>query len=127
MVVIPIEADAPRDFLDDPPIGHDAVRRCHRFAAHLDLTVGIGDGAILLRPGGGGQDYISKKRGFGEENFLHHEMVESGDGLAHMMRVGIRHGRVLAHDVHAANIAGMHGIHDFNHSEATLGIERATP
>ena len=44
-----------------------------------------------------------------------------------MHGVGIRHRRVLAHDVHAVNLSGVHGVHDLHHREPGLRIELAAP
>jgi len=44
-------------------------------AAHLHLPVGVGDGAVLLRPGRGRQHDIGVFRGFGQEDVLHDEML----------------------------------------------------
>ncbi len=37
--------------------------------------------------------------------------------------VGIRHRRVLAHDVHAVDLAGMDRVHDLDDGQAGLGVE----
>ena len=55
------------------------------------------------------------------------QAVELGERGARVMRVGVRHRRIFAHDVHAANLALMHGIHDFHHGETRLRIERHAP
>src|SRR5919108_2651019 len=41
--------------------------------------------------------------------------------------MGVRHGRVLAHDVHAPDFVLMDGVHDLDHSESRLGIELRAP
>ena len=74
----PVEPDAPRDFLDDRQILARIPRQRQGAAAQLDLPVGIGDGAVLLRPGRGRQDDIGVFRGLGQEQILHDEMLELG-------------------------------------------------
>ncbi len=125
--VVPVEAHAARDFLDDPQIGLRLARRLQRLAAELHHAVGVGDGAILLRPRSGGQDDVCEIAGFGEEDLLHHQPVELRERLARVMRVGVRHRRVLAHDVHAADLAVEHRVHDLDDREPRLGIERRAP
>ena len=70
--------------------------------AQLHHAVGVADGTGLLGPGSGGQHYVGQPRGFGHENVLHHHMVQAGQGMACVVQVGVAHGGVFAHDVHAA-------------------------
>ena len=44
-----------------------------------------------------------------------------------MIEVGVGHRGVLAHDVHALDLVGMHGVHDLDHGLAALGIELHAP
>ncbi len=44
-----------------------------------------------------------------------------------MRNIGIGHRGILAHDVHAADLSRMHGVHDLHDREARLRIERAAP
>ena len=96
-------------------------------AAHLHLAVGVGDGAVLLRPGRGRQDDVGVGRGLGQEDVLHHEMLEMRERAARVVEVGVRHRGVLAHDVHALDLVGVHRVHDLDHGLAALGIERHAP
>ena len=41
------------------------------------------------------------ERGLGDEQILHHEMVELGQRLARVLQIGIRHRGVFALDIHA--------------------------
>jgi hypothetical protein len=41
--------------------------------------------------------------------------------LARVVGVGVGHRGVLAHDVHAADVAVVDGVHDFHHGQAGLG------
>jgi len=44
-----------------------------------------------------------------------------------MLGIGVRHGRVLPHDIHATNIACMDFVHDLHHGQATFGVEFGVP
>ena len=103
------------------------ARQRQRLAAHLHLAIGVGDGAVLLRPRRGRQDHVGIDRGLGEEEVLHHEMLEMRQRLARVIEIGIGHRRVLAHDVHALDHVGMDRVHDLDHGEALLRIELGAP
>ena len=98
-----------------------------RRAAELHPAVGVGEGAGLLREGGGRQHHVGVQRRLGQEDVLHDEMLELGQRLARMVQVGVRHRRVLAHDVHALDLAGVDRVHDLDHGQAALRIERLCP
>ena len=68
-----------------------------RLAAHLHQPVGIGEGAGLFREGAGRQDHVGQVGGLGEEDVLHHQVLQRGQRFARMVGVGVGHGRVLAH------------------------------
>ena len=44
-----------------------------------------------------------------------------------MLHIRVGHGRVFAHDVHAANLTRMHGVHDLDDGEPWYRIERRSP
>ena len=75
VLIRPVETKIFRDFLDDPPILARVAGQGQGMAAHLDLPVGVGDGAVLFRPGRRGQHHIGMERGFGQEYILHHEVL----------------------------------------------------
>jgi len=50
-------------------------------------------------------------------------VIERGERLARMVHVRIRHGWILAHDVHAADLALLRGMDGLDHGEARLGVE----
>ena len=52
---------------------------------------------------------------------------QMGERAAGMIEVGVRHRRVLAHDVHALDLVGVHRVHDLDHGLAALGIELLAP
>jgi len=50
-----------------------------------------------------------------------------GQRLARMLDIGIRHRRVLTHDVHALDLVAMHRVHDLDHGQPALVVERGLP
>ena len=54
-------------------------------------------------------------------------MVELGQRLPRVMQVGVGHGRVLAHDIHAVQPVIEHGVHDLDHGQTGLRVQRDTP
>jgi hypothetical protein len=76
MLVVPVAAHALGDVLDEPEVLPRLARQRQGLAAHLHLPVRVGDRAVLLRPGRGRQDHVGIGRGLGEEDVLHHEMLE---------------------------------------------------
>ena len=54
-------------------------------------------------------------------------MLHLREPLARVVRVGIGHRRILAHDVHAADLPFAGGIHDLDHGEARLLVELHAP
>ena len=89
----------------------------------MHLPVGVGDGAALFGKGGGGQDHIGIIGGFGDENILHHQMLQLGQSIPRMGHIWIGHGWVFAQHIHAANIACVHSIHDFGDGETFVGVQ----
>ncbi len=127
MLVVPAAAHAVGDLLDDPQIVPRVARQRQRLAAHLHLAIGVGDGAVLLRPARGRQHHIGIDRGLGEEEILHHEMLEMRQRLARMIEIGIGHRRILALDVHALDLVVMDRVHDLDHGLALLRVELDAP
>ena len=62
-----------------------------------------------------GQNHVGHHRRLGQEDVLHHQMLELGDAGAGVIEIGIRHRRVLALDVHAPDLAGIRRIDDLDH------------
>ena len=62
-----------------------------------------------------------------QEDVLDHEMFELGERDAGVMLVGIRHGRILAHDIHRLDLVGMDRVDDLDHRQPALGIELGAP
>ncbi len=118
--------------LDDPQVWPGVARRVDRLLAQLHHAVGVGDRAGLLGPGGGGQHHIGQPGGFGHEDVLHHQVLQTGQRMARMVQVGVAHGRVFAHDVHAAHlvriaVGGKRLVHDFDHGVAGLVVQLRAP
>ena len=127
MAVGPRQAESLGDLDQDPQIVARIAGQRQRLAAHLHLAVGIGHRARLLRPSRRRQDHVGHHRRLGEEDVLHHEMLELGDAGAGMIEVGIRHRRVLALDIHAPDLAFVRRIDDLDHGEAGLFRQRRLP
>ena len=102
---MPVEPDPVGDVLDDLPVDPGLARRVQHLAAELHPAVGVGVGAVLLQVGGGRQDHVGELGGLGEEDVLHHEEVQRGQGLADLVDVRVGQERVLAQHVHAAHAA----------------------
>ena len=98
-----------------------------RRPSDLHLTVGIGIGAELFGMRGGRQHDIGMPGGFGEEDVLNDEMLELGKRRAGMDLVGIRHGRVFAHDVHALDRSVMDRVDDLDDGQAARSGSSVRP
>ena len=96
-------------------------------AAHLHLAIGIGDRAVLFRPGRGRQHDVGIDRGLGEEQVLHDEMFEMGQCLARVIEIRIRHRGIFTHDVHALDHVSVDRVHDLDNRETFLRIELGAP
>ena len=130
--IVPIQAHVSCHLLNDPQIRFGLTRRINRLLAQLHHPVGVGHRAGFFGPGGGRQHHIGQPGGFGHENVLHHQMFQTRQRVARMVQVGVAHGRVLAHDVHAANLVrvalGRHYlVHDLDHGVAGLVIQLCIP
>ena len=101
--------------------------RLDRLAAELHHAIGVRHGADLLGPRGRGQHDVGEVRRFGEEDVLHDQMIERGERLAGVIDVRIGHRRVFAHDVHAADLVLLGGVHDLDDGEARIRIELRVP
>ncbi len=116
-VIVPGQSHPFGDFLDDPQILPRVAGRLDDLARELNAAVGIGEGAGFFRECRGRQDHVGMERRFGDEQVLHHEMIEFCQRLARMLQVGIRHRGVLALDIHAGDFAGVDRVHDLDHGE----------
>jgi hypothetical protein len=123
MAVVPGQAQAFADLLDDPEILSCVTRGLDGLATHLHQAIGVGEGAGFLRKSAGRQDHIGQVRGLGQEDVLHHHVLQAGHGLAGMVGVGVTHRRVLALHVHALDAAFLGGMHHLHHRQAYLVIQ----
>ena len=93
-----LPAHPPRDFLDDPPVGHRFARQRKQRALAADRAVAVGDSAIFLAPRGGGKADMRKGAGVGLfDHVADDDEGAGGEGLAHAVRVGHRHRGVGRH------------------------------
>ncbi|MNM80225.1 hypothetical protein D3C81_921890 [compost metagenome] len=127
MPIVPGQPEPRGQLAQDPQVLACLPGRVDRLPAQLHRAVRIGEGASLLGEGRGGQHHIGQAGGLGQENVLHHQMVERGQRLARVLRIRVRHRRVLAHDVHAAHGACLDGLHDLHHGQARLLVQRHAP
>ena len=97
-------------------------------SAHaLDAAVGVGEGAVLLRKAGRGQDHVGVDVGLVEEDVLGDEELELLDGVAGVRQVRLAHQRVLAHHVPALDLAGQDAVHHLGRGQAGHGGQRYPP
>ncbi len=94
---------------------------------YLHAPIRVGEGARFLGKGRGRQHHIGVERGLGQEEILHDEVIEHRQRLASVIEIRIRHRRILPFHVHAADLAGVDGVHDLNDGEALLRIELLAP
>src|SRR5258708_17659927 len=87
------------------------------FAEELNFAGGIGDGAVFLVSGGGGENDVSDLGGVGHEH-----VVADGEfdlAASRAKRAEMRE-RVRAHDVERFELAGLRGFDDLRRGEAGL-------
>ena len=123
MLVVPGQAQLIGDALDNPQVLSRFAWRVDRLPTHLHQTIGVGEGAGFFGEGACGQDHVGQVRGFGQENVLHHQMLQRGQSPTCMVGVGVRHGWVFALHVHALDAAVMDGVHHLHHGQADLLVE----
>ena len=121
---MPIQAQPFGQLLQNPQVLFGFARWLDGLTAHLHQPVGVGKGAVFLGEGTGRQDHVGQVGGFSQKDVLHHEVIQRGKRLASMVGIGVGHGGVLAHHVHATDLACFDGIHDFNDGQAGLVIQR---
>ena len=127
MRVAPIEPQPFRHLDDDPQVLLRFAGRFERLTSELHEAIGVRERARLLGKCRSGQYDIGEIRRLGEEDVLHDQHLEIGQRLSCMLGVRIGHRGVLAHDVHAADRARVHSVHDLDHRQAGRRIESALP
>ena len=95
----------PRQLAGDPPVGPGLLRRRQRLTHALDAPLAVGEGAVLLGEGRGGQEDMSALGRLVKEEILDHEAVELAHGLLGVVEVGLGQQRILAHHVHGPDAA----------------------
>ncbi len=124
---MPVETQAPRHFLDDPPVLACVTgQRQHRLR-ELNETVGVGEAAGLLVEAGCRQYDVGQHRGLGQEDVLHHEVLQLRQPCPRVVEIGVGHRRVLALDVHGADAALAGSVHDLDHGQARGVRQRSLP
>ena len=74
-LVLPIQAHAFGNLLNDPQIGFGLSRRLNRLSAHLHHAIGVGHGTRFFWPGGSGQHHIGQPCRFCHENILNDQVL----------------------------------------------------
>ncbi len=80
----------------------------------------------------GRQHHVGQPGGLGHEDVLHHQVLQAGQRVARVVQVRVAHGRVLAHDVHAADLVRVavgrqRLVHDLDDGVAGLLVQRHAP
>ena len=83
--------------------GRDLARRREGLADPLDAPLRVGEGAVLLREGRGGEEDVGALRRLVHEEVLDDEAVELAERLLRVVEIGLGEQRVLAHHVHRAD------------------------
>ncbi len=125
--VVPGQTQAARQLIDDPEILPRVAGRIQRPAPQLHHPVGVGERSVLLRKRGCWKHDVCQITGFRQENILYDQVLQFCQRLPGVMHVGIGHRRILTHDVHATDGAGVRRMHDLDHGQARLGIEFRFP
>ena len=119
--------DPLRQVLHDLPVGPRGARRLDELAHPLHAALAVGERALLLGEGGRGQHDVRDLRRLVHEEVLHDQEVERAQQFGRVGQVGVGEGRVLAHDVHAADVALGDGLDHVGGPHALLGRQRAPP
>ena len=96
--------DAPGQVLHDLPVGPRGAGGIDELAHPLHPALAVREGALLLGEGGRGQDDVGDLGRLVHEDVLHDEEVELAQQFRGVGQVGVAEGRILAHDVHAADV-----------------------
>jgi hypothetical protein len=105
------KAEPARHLRDHPPVGLGFAGRRQKGALAGDAALRIGDGAVLLAPGGGRQQHMGAGRDgvVGEDVFRHDQQVEAAERLTHGAGARQRHGRIGRHHPQGLDIAALDG------------------
>ena len=110
---------------DDPPVRLRLSRQRQEGALAGDVAIGVGDGTVLLAPGGGRQQHMGESRRVGVGNTIgHHDQLAACERLARSVGVRQAHHRVGCHDPHGLDAAMVDGLEHVDRFEAWLGGQR---
>ena len=111
------------------PVGARLAGDRQNRALAADRAVGIGDGAVLFAPGGGGQQHVGQTRGVGLVGDVGDDgKFAAGNGVAHPVGIGHRHGGVGVDDPQRLDLPLAHGAEHVDRLEARrLGHGRRLP
>ena len=87
----------------DPPVRSCLPWRVDGLAHPLHPSLGIGEGALLLGEGRGGQEDVGELGRLVHEQILDHQAVELAQGLVGVVEIGLGQHGVLPHHVHGAD------------------------
>ena len=85
----PGQAELFRDLLNDPQVLPCVARRVERLTAELHQAVGVRERAGLLGERTRRQDHVGEIRRLGQEDVLHDEEIQLGQGLPHLVDVRV--------------------------------------
>ena len=120
-------AETVRDVADDLPVLAGLARRLHGRAADLHPPVRVRVGADLLECGGRRQHHVCELGRLGQEDVLHDQEVERSQPLSHLVHVGVGQERVLAHHVHALDLAVQCRADDLGDGQPRVRVELRFP
>ena len=121
-------AEAAADVEDDLNVVAGVARRVQGLARALNAPLAVGDGAFALAPRGrAGQHHVGQLRRLGEEDVLHHEVVETLQEVhgVLLVRLGLR--GVLTDDVHGAQVATLHRLEHLREVPAVTILDGDAP
>ena len=124
-------AHPPPEVAEDLPVGFRLSRRVLGLPPALDAPLGVRLGAVLLRVAGGGEHHVGKAGRLSQEDVLDDQELQVPESLLDVLDVRVGEHRVLAHDIHTPELAGVVG-EDVDHlgdgvADLTLGDIIDTP
>ena len=125
--IVPIQAEAPRQLLNDPKVLPRLTGAIQRLSTHLHTSVCVRKRTGFFRESRCRQQDICEGCCFRQENILQHHMVERRKARARVIEIGVRHSRVLTHDVHATDLTLVGFIHDLDDRQTRIWIEFRMP
>ena len=112
---------------DDLPVRLCLAGRRNGLSDPLDPSFRVGEGAVLFRKAGGGEDHVGQLRRFRQEDVLDDEKIEVLQGRLDMGEIGIGQHGVFTHDIEGLDLSLVGGVHDFHDGFPRFGRERRIP